>query len=540
MILGRRISVPWILLLLVALPAMVQAQIHYNTFSISSSANTNNTETLGFVPTVDGTATVTYNLSLSPTAQGAEASVAVYFGNDNVFSAELVNTPEYIYYPLSELIVNGSNSISGATANGDYTFGVYAGTLYSLAGSGTIYNPLGFDSVGTGDFQASITVPFFDYIYQTNNGTVTIGYYAGTGGAITIPSTINGMPVVSIGLDAFERCSNLTSVTIPDSVTNIGDFAFVGCTGLASVTIGTNVASIGDGAFSYCTNLTSVTIPNSVTMIGGATFNTCYSLGSVTIGTNVASIGVGAFSYCTNLTSVTIPNSVTYIGDYAFVGCYSLSSVTIPSGVTYIGEGTFNSCFDLTSVTIPKSVTYIGDDAFLGCYSLSSVTIPSGVTYIGVYAFGFCQSLANVMLPNSVTNIGDYAFEYCSILSSAYFDGNAPSADCTVFEGDEITAYYLPGTSGWGSTFACVPTAFWFLPNPLILNNVLSFGVQSNKFGFTISWATNASVVVEACTDLANPTWSSVGTNALTNGSGYFSDPQWTNYPARFYRLRSP
>jgi len=99
---------------------------------------------------------------------------------------------------------------------------------------------------------------------------------------------------------------------------------------------------------------------------------------------------------------------------------------------------------------------------------------------------------------------------------------------------------YLPGTSGWGSTFACVPTAFWFLPNPLILNNVLSFGVQSNKFGFTISWATNASVVVEACTDLANPTWSSVGTNALTNGSGYFSDPQWTNYPARFYRLRSP
>jgi hypothetical protein len=102
------------------------------------------------------------------------------------------------------------------------------------------------------------------------------------------------------------------------------------------------------------------------------------------------------------------------------------------------------------------------------------------------------------------------------------------------------TIYYLPGTTGWGSTFDGCPTALWFLPNPLILNHCPSFGVKTNQFGFTISWATNIPVVVEACTDLANPIWNPVATNTLTAGSSYFCDPQWTNYPSRYYRLRSP
>jgi hypothetical protein len=98
----------------------------------------------------------------------------------------------------------------------------------------------------------------------------------------------------------------------------------------------------------------------------------------------------------------------------------------------------------------------------------------------------------------------------------------------------------LPGTTGWGATFDNRPTALWFLPNPQILNHSASFGVQPGGFGFTISWATNASVVVEAATNLANPVWIPVSTNTLTGGTNYFSDPQWTNYPGRFYRVRSP
>ena len=94
--------------------------------------------------------------------------------------------------------------------------------------------------------------------------------------------------------------------------------------------------------------------------------------------------------------------------------------------------------------------------------------------------------------------------------------------------------------AGWSNAFACQPTVFWTLPYPLILTSSAGFGVQSNQFGLPISWATNAAVVVEACTDLANPVWVPVATNALANGTFYFCDPQWANYPCRFYRVRSP
>jgi hypothetical protein len=110
-----------------------------------------------------------------------------------------------------------------------------------------------------------------------------------------------------------------------------------------------------------------------------------------------------------------------------------------------------------------------------------------------------------------------------------------------VFDDDNnATVYYLPGITGWGTTFGGLPTALWSLPYPAILNNSPSFGVGTNGFNFIISWATNVSVVVEASTRLVNPTWSPLRTNTLTDGWSYFSDPQWTNYPARFYRIRSP
>jgi hypothetical protein len=157
-------------------------------------------------------------------------------------------------------------------------------------------------------------------------------------------------------------------------------------------------------------------------------------------------------------------------------------------------------------------------------------------------AFANVYRLTSVTIPGSVTNIGSYAFENCSSLTSVHFTGNAPSptTDPTVFFGDAATVYYLPGTTGWGARFDIRPTAPWFLPNPQILNHSASFGVQPGGFGFTISWATNVSVVVEAATNLANPVWLPVSTNTLTGGTNYFSDPQWTNYPGRFYRLRSP
>jgi hypothetical protein len=122
--------------------------------------------------------------------------------------------------------------------------------------------------------------------------------------------------------------------------------------------------------------------------------------------------------------------------------------------------------------------------------------------------------------------------------------GNAPYVSSgAAFEPTPATVYYLPGTIGWLSTFSGAPTALWTLPHPLILNSSngnTNLGVQNRQFGFTISWATNAPVVVEASSTLSNPAWTAVSTNILNTGSFYFSDPQWTNYPGRFYRIRSP
>jgi len=198
---------------------------------------------------------------------------------------------------------------------------------------------------------------------------------------------------------------------------------------------------------------------------------------------------------------------------------------TIPNTVTNIGDSAFEGCTSLTDVTIPNSVASIGDSAFYGCSSLIGVTIPNSVTSIGDGAFAYCTSLTNVTIPNSVTDIEGYAFYYCSRLSSVYFEGNAPSGDSSVFSADNnATAFYLPGTAGWGSTFGGIPTALWSLPSPLIPKS--SVGVRANQFGFTVSWATNVSVVVEASNDLNSPRWSPVKTNALSGGALDFSDLQ--------------
>jgi hypothetical protein len=130
------------------------------------------------------------------------------------------------------------------------------------------------------------------------------------------------------------------------------------------------------------------------------------------------------------------------------------------------------------------------------------------------------------------------AFYACTNLAGVYFQGNAPSADSSVFGRDNYAmVYYLPGTTGWGATFAGRPTVLW---NPQAQTGNASFGVRTNQFGFTITGTSNLVVVVEASASLANPTWYPLATNAIMSGSWHFSDPQWTNYPVRFYRLRMP
>jgi hypothetical protein len=270
------------------------------------------------------------------------------------------------------------------------------------------------------------------------------------------------------------------------------------------------------------------------------------ALGSVTIAGSVISIGNGAFQDCVALTRLTIGDGVTSIGENAFAGygvgegAFGRASVTIPDSVTNIGNAAFQGCSLIGRVTIGNGVTSIGDDTFEGS-GLTNVTIPDSVTNIGATAFNNTY-LDSVTIPGSVTSIGEGAFDNILYLTSVFFTGDAPTVGANAFwEGYSTPiAYYLPGTTG-GSAFSSNTSIASVLWNPVVQTGGASFGVQNNQFGFTItnSSTSNIPIVVEACTNLASPVWVPLQTITLSN-SFYFSDPDWTNYSARFYSLSFP
>ncbi|MFB2514906.1 leucine-rich repeat protein [Lysinibacillus sp. OTC-L20] len=275
-----------------------------------------------------------------------------------------------------------------------------------------------------------------DFLTNPNGTGVTIKSYKGTTKDVTIPPTIDGQAVTSIGDSAF-RYNQLTNVTIPSSVTSIGDSAFA-YNQLTNVTIPSSVTNIGEFAFAS-NQLTNVTIPSSVTSIGASAFAS-NKLTNVTIPSSVTNIGEFAF-YNNQLTNVTIPSSVTSIGDSAFY-YNQLTNVTIPSSVTNIGASAFASN-KLTNVTIPSSVTNIGEFAFQS-NKLTNVTIPSSVTSIGASAFASNQ-LTNVTIPSSVTSIGDSAFA-SNQLTNVTIPSSVTSIGASAFRYNKLPNVTIPSS----------------------------------------------------------------------------------------------
>ena len=333
------------------------------------------------------------------------------------------------------------------------------------------------------------TVGGITWNYTVSDGNATI-YNGGsaaiptsTTGAITIPSSLGGYPVTSIGEGAFSGCSGLTNVTISSSVTIIGYGAFSVCSGLASVTIPDGVTSIEERAFAGCSGLKSFLVAE-----GNPSYKSVSGLLLTKDGMTLVQ-GVNG--------DVTIPDSVTSIGSSAFDGYSGLASVTISSSVTNIGHYAFYRCSGLASVTIPDGVTSIESSAFSGCSGLTSVAIPSSAS-IWSSAFSGCSGLTSVTIPGSVTSVGSQAFYNCSAMTNFVFMGGAPTTRMWSFSNvaSGCVASVSPKSTGWGVAVG----EKW---NGLVLQywpEVLTEAANAAEVGAIMSTFADGSIAAEVAT----------------------------------------
>lgn len=379
--------------------------------------------------------------------------------------------------------------------------GLQAGTVYYYR---VVASNSAGQSVGTmASFTTSPTMPF---LYTTTNNQITITKYVGSDAVVSVPQTINGNQVVTIGHMAFAN-TNVTSVTLPPSIVSIAAQAFQGCTSLANFMISGNVTSIGSYAFQACSNLTTIDIPASVTSIGDGPFAACGSMVSILVdplSSSLSSLSGVLYDFnkqeliqCpAGMTGELImPASVTQIRSLAFQNS-KLSAITIGSGVTTVGSDTFRACHNLVSVVIPESVTSVSGTAFSACTSLTSISVagtnpsyssfngvlfdknrekivsypagmagaynmPSGVQIVGAGAFAHCTKLTGINFPPGITTIEGWTFTGCSGLSELVIPNSVTTigpgafAYCTGLTGvaipSSVTSIGEPSVNGYSA-----------------------------------------------------------------------------------------
>ncbi|MHC1769632.1 MAG: leucine-rich repeat protein [Verrucomicrobiia bacterium] len=480
------------------------------------------------------------------------------------------------------------------------------------------------------------------FIYEVQTGEVRITGLIPEGAAVSVPSSIEGLPVTRIAARAFADTTTITNVSMPAGLTRIEPWAFQGCAALKTVAIPDTVTDIGEGAFARCPMLNGVRVPPGIKGIANWAFTECPSLTEVVIPESVKRIGVSAFDGCRALERVvgaqgleqidgyaffdcaglnefTWPKSLQAVGPWAFAGCASLPELELPPAMITLGEAAFFGCSALQSVSIPARVQAIGEGAFAWCDALESISVdalnpdysagdgvlfsrdgtlllqcpagkagsyqvPGTVVGIAGSAFAGCAKLTDLSLPHTVTTIGPHAFEYCrglsrltlpaaleeisesalegcdglsqvtvpatvkaigswacadcSNLRGVYFEGNCPDISESAFYNVDCTVHYLPGTMGWTTTCAGHQTGEW-LPELMAIKPEVTG--EPETFEVQIFWVQGKTLVLEASTDLANPTWTAVATvTVASDGSFWFRDPDYRTYPFRVYRCRTP
>jgi hypothetical protein len=332
---------------------------------------------------------------------------------------------------------------------------------------------------------ATYSCAFAQFSTFNNGNGVTITAYNGPGGAVVISNTIGSQAVTALAANAFNSLYGssglITSLTMPNTITNIGVNAFQGCNKLVSLTLSTGISSIPGSMCENCAELASIVVPNGVTNIGSDAFHSCSSLVSVALGSGVASIGPDAFAECASLSSITLPDGCTNLGINVFYFCSGLSGITtgsqnpafksvsgvlfdkneltlvqypdgrvgaydVPGGVTGFSQGSLWNSGGLTAITIPASLTNMGNAPFSGCTNLQTITVDAnnpefstanGVLFdkAGTRLIQFPGGKAgSYAIPHGVTNIGMISFSYAANLNNLIIPGSVTLISDFAFE----------------------------------------------------------------------------------------------------------
>ena len=311
-----------------------------------------------------------------------------------------------------------------------------------------------------------------DYRFNRETGKIT-SFNDEVTGAIEIPSEIDGVSVTEIAEGAFCWSEQLTSVTIPDSVTIVGRAAFANCEMLENIALPQTLEEIGEYAFYRCGKLTSIDIPPKVKVIPPRCFRLCFCLESISLPDNLEVIGDSAFEwtgiesidipdsvkeiqdcafdYCTSLKEIKL-SAVEKIGEYCFDCCKKLEKAVIKGTITELPEGTFWSCWKLKDVVIPETITQIGKQAFAGT-SIETIILPDALESIGMQAFMGCENLKSIKLPGKLQSIGKNAFQDCTNISAVEMPASLKSLGEEIIDDSDVPVviYYRGTEEEWNA-----------------------------------------------------------------------------------------